>query len=85
VPVIHRESPTLFASRNPFPRGGIREDPATGSAAASLGYYLRDGGHVALPATIEVLQGAEAGRPSQLRIAVPLTGRVRVSGTAAEF
>jgi len=85
VPVVHRVSETRFASRNPFPRGGIREDPATGSAAASLGYYLRAGGHVSLPATIEVLQGAEAGRPSQLRIAVPLTGRVRVSGTAAEF
>ncbi len=43
VPVVHRLSDGRFHSRNPFPRGGIREDPATGSAAAGLGYYLRAG------------------------------------------
>ena len=64
VPVVHRLSATRFASRNPFPRGGIREDPATGSAAAGLGAYLRAGGHVDLPAVLTVDQGAEAGRPS---------------------
>ncbi len=82
TPVVQRLSETRFASRNPFPRGGIREDPATGSAAASLGYYLRAGGHVALPATIEVQQGAEVGRPSLLTVDIPALGRVRVTGTA---
>lgn len=85
VPVVHRDSPTTFTSRNPFPRGGIREDPATGSAAASLGYYLRAGGHVSLPATIEVTQGAETGHPSHLTIEIPAEGRIRVTGTAAEL
>ena len=85
VPVVHRVDANRFVSRNPFPRGGIREDPATGSAAASLGYYLRDGGHVSLPAVIEVAQGAETGHPSQLTIEIPLDGRVRVTGTAASI
>lgn len=85
VPVVHRASPDRFASRNPFPRGGIREDPATGSAAAGLGYYLRAGGYVVPPATIEVRQGAESGRPSLIRVQIPVDGRVRVGGTAAEM
>ena len=61
VPVVHRLSATRFASRNPFPRGGIREDPATGSAAAGLGAYLRARGHIDVPAVLTVDQGAEAG------------------------
>lgn len=85
TPVVHRVSASRFASRNPFPRGGIREDPATGSAAAGLGAYLRAGGHVAVPATIEVDQGAETGRPSLITVEVPIEGRVRVTGTAAEL
>jgi len=85
VPVVHRDSANHFVSRNPFPRGGIREDPATGSAAAGLGYYLRAGNFVRLPATIHVDQGAETGRPSQLTVEIPSDGRVRVTGTAVEF
>jgi PhzF family phenazine biosynthesis protein len=85
VPVIHRQAANMFASRNPFPRGGIREDPATGSAAASLGYYLRAGDHLALPAVIEVAQGAEIGRPSFLSVEIPAEGRVRVTGTAEQM
>ncbi|GLY14997.1 oxidoreductase [Kineosporia sp. NBRC 101677] len=85
VPVVHRLAEDKFHSRNPFPRGGIREDPATGSAAASLGYYLRAGGHLPTPATIEVRQGAEAGRPSLISVEIPDDGRVRVTGTAAEL
>ncbi|MCS5735906.1 PhzF family phenazine biosynthesis protein [Herbiconiux daphne] len=52
VPVVHRLAADRFVSRNPFPRGGIREDPATGSAAASLGYYLRAGSHLPVPARV---------------------------------
>ncbi|WP_028050043.1 PhzF family phenazine biosynthesis protein [Cellulomonas sp. URHD0024] len=85
VPVVHRLSPTRFASRNPFPRGGIREDPATGSAAAGLGAYLRAGGHIDVPAVLTVDQGAEAGRPSLIVVEVPREGRVRVTGTAEEM
>jgi PhzF family phenazine biosynthesis protein len=82
VPVVHRTGPLSFVSRNPFPRGGIREDPATGSAAASLGEYLRTGGHVPVPSTVIVDQGRETGHPSRLVIDVPAGGRIRVSGTA---
>lgn len=82
VPVVHRVSATVFDSRNPFPRGGIREDPATGSAAASLGAYLRHFKAVALPAEVTVRQGAEIGRPSLISVEIPASGRVRVTGTA---
>lgn len=85
IPVIHRNSASRFTSRNPFPRGGIREDPATGSAAAGLGSYLRAGRHLALPAVIEVEQGAHAGRPSLITVEIPLEGRVRVRGTASDL
>lgn len=84
VPVVHRLSETRFVSRNPFPRGGIREDPATGSAAAGLGEYLRHGGHIAAPAEVTVEQGAETGRPSSITVTIPASGRIRVTGTAEE-
>jgi len=83
VPVVERLDAARFASRNPFPRGGIREDPATGSAAAGLGAYLRAGGHVEAPTTITVDQGEETGHPSRLRVDIPAEGRIRVTGTAA--
>ena len=82
VPVVQRLSETRFRSRNPFPRGGIREDPATGSAAAGLGAYLRAGGHVRLPAEITIEQGRETGHASLLRVIIPADGRIRVTGTA---
>ena len=80
VPVVQRTGATRFASRNPFPRGGIREDPATGSAAADLGAYLRAGGHVVPPVELVVTQGTEVGRPSLISVSVPHEGRIRVSG-----
>ncbi len=85
IPVVHRIAAKRFASRNPFPRGGIREDPATGSAAAGLGSALRAGRHLALPAVIQVEQGAQTGRPSLLTVEIPFQGRVRVSGTASDL
>ena len=85
IPVVHRIDATRFASRNPFPRGGISEDPATGSAAAGLGAYLRAGGHIPVPATLTVEQGAEVGRPSLILVEVPSEGRVRVTGGAEEL
>jgi PhzF family phenazine biosynthesis protein len=85
IPVVHRIDATRFASRNPFPRGGIREDPATGSAAAGLGAYLRAGGHIPMPAVLTVEQGAEMGRPSLIKVEIPREGRVRVTGSAEEM
>ena len=85
IQVIWRASPTSFRARNPFPVGGVVEDPATGAAAAALGAYLRELGAVTPPAAIEVLQGEEIGRPSQLRVAIPARGGIDVSGTAVRI
>jgi PhzF family phenazine biosynthesis protein len=71
VELVWRESPTVFHARNPFPPGGVVEDPATGAAAAALGGYLRELELVATPATVTVHQGADMGRPSTITVTVP--------------
>ena len=83
--LIWRESASRFHSRNPFPVGGVVEDAATGAAAAALGGYLRDAGLVAAPVRLELLQGYAMGRPSQLRVDVPLEGGIEVSGIAVNL
>ncbi len=83
IQLIWREAPDQFRARDPFPVGGAVEDPATGAAAAALGAYLRELGRIAAPATIEVSQGVEMGRPSHLTVSiVPDEAGVRVSGHA---
>jgi len=42
VCLVWRESPAVFHARNPFPPGGVVEDPATGAAAAAFGGYLQE-------------------------------------------
>jgi PhzF family phenazine biosynthesis protein len=69
--LIHRTSATEFRSRNPFPVGGVFEDPATGAAAAALGAYLRRHGLITVPTEITVVQGVEMGRPSLIRVSIP--------------
>ncbi len=67
----------------PLPVGGdITEDPATGSAAGSLGAYLRERIGVPAPFAFTVRQGRHIGRPSVLEVEVPASGGIRVSGTA---
>ena len=78
--LVFPERPDLFHARNPFPPGGIFEDPATGAAAAALGGYLRELGLLPEPPRLTVLQGAETGRPSRLEVEVPPSGGIRVSG-----
>ena len=70
VALAWRESPTVFHLRNPFPPGGVVEDPATGAAAAAFGGYLREGRHVPTPTTITILQGADMGRPSLITVGI---------------
>lgn len=82
IAVVHRLGPDVFEARNPFPPGGVREDPATGSAAASLGAYLRARGEVRTPATLTVHQGADVGRPSVITVRIPGSGGMTVSGGA---
>lgn len=84
VALVWREAPDVFHARNPFPPGGVVEDPATGAAAAALGGYLREHGLVEPPAVVTVHQGHDLGRPSLLTVSVP-PGRetgIDVSGTA---
>ncbi|MFG3547391.1 PhzF family phenazine biosynthesis isomerase [Streptomyces sp. NPDC047725] len=83
VDLVWRESPERYHARNPFPVGGVVEDPATGAAAAAFGGYLRELGLVERPGTIAIRQGEDMGRPSDLLIEVaPRDARVRVGGRA---
>lgn len=59
------------------PGSGVPEDPATGSAAGPLAWHLARHGLIAFGDEIEIAQGAEVGRPSQLY--------ARVEGSAAEL
>lgn len=80
--LIWRESQAIFHSRNPFPVGGVVEDPATGAAAAALGGYLRGAGFITPPMSITIHQGEAMGRPSRLMVEVPEKGGIIVTGTA---
>ena len=68
VQLVWREDATRFHSRNPFPPGGVVEDPATGASAAAFGAYLRELGLVEPPATVTILQGEDLGRPGRLLV-----------------
>jgi PhzF family phenazine biosynthesis protein len=80
--LIFAETPQIFHARNPFPIGGVYEDPATGAAAAALAGYLRD---LSWPhqGSIEIRQGDDMGIPCCLRAEiVPQQGApVKVSGS----
>lgn len=83
VQLVWRASPTLFHARDPFAVGGVVEDPATGAAAAALGAYLRDRGDITAPASFDIIQGVEMGRPSRLVVSIaPGEAGVRVTGAA---
>lgn len=83
IHLVWREAPDRFRARDPFPVGGAVEDPATGAAAAALGAYLRERGEIVAPASFEIAQGVEMGRPGRLIVTiVPGESGVRVSGNA---
>ncbi|MFF7737441.1 PhzF family phenazine biosynthesis isomerase [Streptomyces sp. NPDC007984] len=87
VDLVLRESPTVFHARNPFPPGGVTEDPATGAAAAALGGYLRELELVPVPAALTIHQGVDMGRPSTITVTVPADphSRIGVTGTAVRI
>lgn len=86
VDVVWHESEAVFQARNPFPVGGVVEDPATGAAAAALGGYLRDAGVVSAPARLTVLQGHHMGRPSRITVDLhPGQAGIAVSGGAVDM
>ncbi|MFD7160169.1 PhzF family phenazine biosynthesis protein [Kribbella sp. NPDC059898] len=79
--LVWQESPAVFHVRDPFPVGGVVEDPATGAAAAAFGAYLRELGRDR--PTITLHQGDDLGRPSLITVELrPDDRRVRVSGNA---
>ena len=83
IQLVWREAPDRFRARDPFPVGGVVEDPATGAAAAAFGAYLRARGEITAPASFEIVQGVEMGRPSRLTVSIAAgEAGVRVSGNA---
>lgn len=81
VSLIWQESNNIFYARNPFPSGGVYEDPATGAAAAAFAGYLRDiqwKGNK----TFEILQGEDMGCPSRLLVEYSdeIGSSVKISG-----
>ncbi|MEM8769175.1 MAG: PhzF family phenazine biosynthesis protein, partial [Pseudomonadota bacterium] len=65
-----------YASRMFFDTGGIREDPATGSANTAFAAYLRELKGAPFKAVVD--QGVEMQRPSRLYLDVD--GSLRVGG-----
>ncbi len=58
---------SFYRAGNLFPVGRITEDPATGSAAAALGAYLRELDAVRVPARIAIEQGPARRSPRPAR------------------
>jgi PhzF family phenazine biosynthesis protein len=86
VHLVWRETASRYHVREPFPVGGVVEDPATGAAAAAFGGYLRDLGLVPLPVTFTITQGEDMGQPSTLSVSVTAGDRrVRVRGSAVRI
>ncbi|WP_328317177.1 PhzF family phenazine biosynthesis protein [Streptomyces sp. NBC_00388] len=86
VQLVWRESETVFHVRDPFPVGGVVEDPATGAAAAAFGAYARELGLVAPDAVLTLHQGADMGRPGELTVTLRTDDtRVRVSGAGVRI
>ena len=83
IQLVWRQDRLRFHSRNPFPPGGVVEDPATGAAAAALGTYLRELGYVEPPATVTIIQGEDMGRPGRLLVDLHADRpEIDVTGTA---
>ncbi|HWS37844.1 MAG TPA: PhzF family phenazine biosynthesis isomerase [Actinoplanes sp.] len=83
VQLVFRAGPDTFDVRDPFPIGGVYEDPATGAAAAAFGGYLRELELVPEQVTLTLRQGDDMGRPSRITVRLdPAVSGVRVSGPA---
>ncbi|WP_369215927.1 PhzF family phenazine biosynthesis protein [Streptomyces flavofungini] len=86
VQLVWRASADVFHVRDPFPVGGVVEDPATGAAAAAFGAYARELGLVPAATVLTLHQGDDMGRPGVLTVTLREGDeRVRVSGTAVRI
>ncbi len=74
----------LWHSRNPFPVGGVYEDPATGAGAAAFAGYLREYGFVIPGETFVIRQGEDMGHPSVINVKVGESS-IEISGTAVRL
>ncbi|GIF25821.1 PhzF family phenazine biosynthesis protein [Actinoplanes tereljensis] len=83
VQLVFRATDDTYDVRDPFPVGGVYEDPATGAAAAAFGAYLRELWIASDDDTLLLRQGDDMGRPSRITVRLhPGEAGVRVSGTA---
>ena len=65
------------------PQYGVPEESATGTANASLTYYLQQCGHLFAEAECSFIQGEMMGRPSVVATRIHADGNIFVGGTAA--
>ena len=65
------------------PLYGVPEESATGTANASLTYYLQQNGCIGSEAECSFLQGEAMGRPSVISTRIQTDGNLFVGGTAA--
>lgn len=70
IQLIAADGANQWRSRNPFPWGGVVEDPATGSAAAAFAGYLRALGRAAVGDGLTIMQGVEMGRTSRIQVEI---------------
>ncbi|WP_374970577.1 PhzF family phenazine biosynthesis protein [Terrabacter sp. BE26] len=84
---VHLTVPTeagRWRARDPFPWGGVVEDPATGAAAAAFAGYLRHHGSAGPGDRFVITQGLEMGRPSRIEVEL-LEEAALVSGSATRI
>ncbi|MGZ8178191.1 PhzF family phenazine biosynthesis protein [Williamsia sp. SKLECPSW1] len=84
VQLIAPDGQHRWRSRNPFPWGGVQEDPATGAAAAAFVGYLRSLHRVAPGDHLTITQGVEMGRRSRIELNVLDTATL-ISGPATRI
>ncbi len=84
VQLVVATGPGRWRARDPFPWGGVVEDPATGAAAAAFAGYLRSIARADAGDSFVVTQGVEMGRPSRIEVEL-VDDAALVSGTAARI
>ncbi|MEW2358613.1 PhzF family phenazine biosynthesis protein [Spirillospora sp. NPDC029432] len=83
VQLVWRAAPDAFDVRSVSPPRGVLEDPASGTAAAAFGAYLRCLGAIPAAARVTLRQGEDLGRAATLHVELRAGDpRVHVSGTA---
>ncbi|MFF0945483.1 PhzF family phenazine biosynthesis protein [Kocuria sp. CPCC 205300] len=68
VQLITSTGPGTWQARDPFPWGGVVEDPATGAAAAAFAGYLAFLERIIPGDSFVIHQGVDMGRPSTLEV-----------------